>query len=76
LPLTGVIDLDAESERLKREIARIKGEIEKLDHKLSDEKFTGRAPEHVVEENRERLAEASATEKRLNDALKRLEAAT
>jgi valyl-tRNA synthetase len=58
LPLAEIIDLDAESERLKREIARIKGEIEKLDHKLSDEKFTARAPEHVVEENRERLAEA------------------
>jgi valyl-tRNA synthetase len=75
LPLAEIIDLDAESERLKREIARIKGEIEKLDHKLSDEKFTARAPEHVVEENRERLAEASATAKRLNDALKRLQAA-
>ena len=56
LPLADIIDLTAEGERLRREIDRLKGEIEKLDQKLADEKFTARAPEHVVEENRERLA--------------------
>jgi valyl-tRNA synthetase len=75
LPLAGVIDLQAEGERLKREIDRVSGEIEKLGQKLADEKFTARAPEHVVEENRERLEQAAAAQKRLNDALKRLEAA-
>ena len=75
LSLGDVVDLTAESERLKREIAKIKSEIEKLNQKLSDQKFTSRAPEHVVEENRERRELASATAKRLNDALKRLEAA-
>ncbi|NJM33421.1 MAG: valine--tRNA ligase [Rhodomicrobium sp.] len=75
LPLADVVDLAAERERLTREIARVRGEIEKLDQKLSDEKFTLRAPEHVVEENRERRVQASEAEKRLNDALKRLEAA-
>jgi valyl-tRNA synthetase len=75
LPLAGVIDLQAEGERLKREIDRVSGEIEKLGQKLGDEKFTARAPEHVVEENRERLEQAAAAQKRLNDALKRLEAA-
>jgi valyl-tRNA synthetase len=75
LPLAGVIDLAAEGERLKREIDKVKGEIEKLDQKLSDEQFTARAPEHVVEENRERRDQASAAQKRLHDALKRLQAA-
>ena len=75
LPLAEIIDLKAEGERLKREIDRRKGELEKLDQKLSDEKFTSRAPEHVVEENRERRAQASATQQRLHDALRRLEAA-
>ncbi len=76
LPLADIVDLDAEVERLKREIAKVRGEIAKLDQKLADEKFTSRAPEHVVEENRERRAEAIATEKRLNEALKRLRSAT
>ena len=59
LPLADMIDLDAEGERLKREIEKVKSDIEKLDAKLADEKFTSRAPEHVVEENRERRAQAS-----------------
>jgi valyl-tRNA synthetase len=75
LPLAEIIDLKAEGERLKREIDRLRSELEKLDQKLADEKFTSRAPEHVVEENRERWAHASATQKRLHDALRRLEAA-
>lgn len=75
LPLADIVDLNVEGERLRREIAKVRGEIEKLDQKLGDEKFTSRAPEHVVEENRERRAEASAAEKRLNEALKRLQAA-
>jgi valyl-tRNA synthetase len=75
LPLADVVDLAAERERLKREIEKVKSDIEKLDEKLGDEKFTSRAPEHVVEENRERRAQASEAEKRLHEALKRLEAA-
>ena len=75
LPLADVVDLIAEGERLKREIEKVRSDIEKLDAKLGDEKFTSRAPEHVVEENRERRAEASEAQKRLNEALKRLEAA-
>jgi valyl-tRNA synthetase len=63
LPLAEIIDLKAEGERLKREIEKLTSELAKLDQKLSDEKFTGRAPEHVVEENRDRRV------------LKRLEAA-
>jgi valyl-tRNA synthetase len=75
LPLTGVIDVEAESQRLQREISKVRGEIEKLDQKLSDDKFTARAPEHVVEENRERRSQALAAATRLQEALKRLETA-
>jgi valyl-tRNA synthetase len=75
LPLAGVIDVGAESERLKREISKAHSEIEQLDRKLSDEKFTSRAPEHVVEENRERRDQVAAAAVRLQEALKRLEAA-
>jgi valyl-tRNA synthetase len=75
LPIAGVVDLSAETERLRKEIGKIQEEIGKLDRKFADEQFMSRAPEHVVEENRERLQEASATEKRLNAALKRIQAA-
>jgi valyl-tRNA synthetase len=75
LPIADIIDIEAESERLTREIARMRYEIEKLDQKLSDEKFTARAPEHVVEENRERRSQAAAAAAKLQEALKRLQAA-
>ena len=75
LPLAGIIDVDAEQKRLKREIDKIGSEIRQLDAKLSNEKFVSRAPEHVVEEQRERKVEAEAVAAKLEQALKRLEAA-
>ena len=75
LPLAGVIDVAVESKRLKREIDKLGSEIKQLDAKLSNEKFVSRAPEHVVEEQRERKADAEAVAARLQQALKRLEAA-
>ncbi len=74
LPLAGVIDIGAESERLKREIDKIGSEIAQIDAKLANEKFVSRAPEHVVEEQRERKSDAEATAVKLEQALKRLEA--
>jgi valyl-tRNA synthetase len=75
LPLAGIIDIDAEQKRLKREIDKVGSEIRQLDAKLANEKFVSRAPEHVVEEQRERKVEAEATAAKLAQALKRLEAA-
>ena len=75
LPLAGIIDIGAESRRLKREIDKVGSEIKQLDAKLANEKFVARAPEHVVEEQRERKTEAEATAAKLEQALKRLEAA-
>lgn len=73
LLLKGIIDIGAETERLTREIAKMDGEITKLDAKLSNANFVSRAPEHVVAEQRERKADAEATVDRLKDALRRLE---
>jgi len=75
LPLAGVIDIGAESDRLKREIDRLGSDIKAIDAKLANEQFVSRAPGHVVEEQRERKAEAEATAARLDQALKRLETA-
>jgi valyl-tRNA synthetase len=75
LSLAGIIDVDAESKRLRREIDKVGSEIAQLTAKLSNEKFVARAPEHVVEEQRDRKSEAEATATKLEQALKRLEAA-
>jgi valyl-tRNA synthetase len=59
LPLADVIDLAAERARLAKERARVAGEAEKTEAKLGSEVFVSRAPEEIVQENRDRLAAAA-----------------
>ncbi|PKQ01481.1 MAG: valine--tRNA ligase, partial [Alphaproteobacteria bacterium HGW-Alphaproteobacteria-12] len=75
LPLAGVIDLDAETARLRKELGKLADEVKKIDAKLGNAKFLAGAPDHVVEEQRERKADAEATIAKFADALKRLEGA-
>jgi valyl-tRNA synthetase len=75
LPVAEVIDLAAERARLTKEVASLGSETEKLRKKLDNPDFVARAPEEVVEENRERLAEAEAAKSRLEAALRRLSGA-
>jgi len=72
LPLADVIDIDKEKERLGRELDKARGEIDKLDKKLSNQEFLAKAPEHVVEEQHERKRDAESTEIRLAAAWARL----
>src|SRR5579883_685995 len=72
LPLQGIIDLDAEKARLTKEIAKLSGEAQKIEAKLNNADFVARAPEEIVEENRERLAEALSRVEKLGVARARL----
>ncbi len=76
LPLDGIVDFAAEVVRLGKEIARLDGEAQKIRAKLANAQFIERAPEEVVEEQRERLADAETTSAKLSAALERLKAAT
>jgi valyl-tRNA synthetase len=72
LPLADVIDIDAERTRLAKERDKTAGEARKIAQKLDNADFVRRAPEEVVEENRERLATAQADIARLEAALQRI----
>ncbi len=74
LPLGEVVDLAQERARLTREIARQDGEIGKITKKLGNEQFIAKAKPEVVEEQRERLAEAEQARDKLRAALARLAA--
>jgi valyl-tRNA synthetase len=73
LPLAGVIDLTAERARLDKEQLKATSEIEKIEAKLSNEEFLKRAPEEVVEEQRERLEELNNRKNQLQEAMARLQ---
>ena len=72
LDLTGHIDKTKELARLKKDAAKQDGEIAKIDAKLANADFVARAPEEVIEEQKERREAAAAIRDRLNEAIARL----
>ena len=72
LPLADVIDVAGEKDRLARELGKLEGEIAKIDKKLGNQDFIAKAPEHVIEEQRERRAEAEGVRTKLATALERI----
>jgi valyl-tRNA synthetase len=72
LPLGDIIDLAAERVRITKELGKIDQDIAKIDAKLGNADFIKRAPEEVIEEQRERREAASERRTKLLDALERL----
>jgi valyl-tRNA synthetase len=75
LSVAALIDLAAEKVRLKKEIARLEGDITGVDKKLANAQFVAKAPPEVVEEQHERRAAAEAARIKMSDALKQLDEA-
>ncbi len=66
------IDVAAEKERLKKEIEKLEKQISIAQGKLSNEGFVARAPAAVVEQEKQRVAEFSATLEKLKPQLAKL----
>ena len=73
LPLTGILDFEAERARLNKEITAGEKEAAKISGKLNNQGFLAKAPEAVIEENRRRLAEEEGRITALKAALARLD---
>ena len=71
----GIIDLAAERARLAKEMAKCDADIARVDQKLGNADFLKRAPEEVVEGEREKRDEAQARKAKLAEALERLQGA-
>ena len=72
LPLADVIDIDREQASLRKEIAALDKDHDKLDKKLSNEQFLAKAPLEVVEENKQRREALLEKRAKLQAALERL----
>ena len=57
IPMAGLVDKEAELDRLAKELAKLEAEMEKINARLSNESFVARAPEAVVAKERDRMAE-------------------
>jgi len=75
MPLKGVVDLAAERARLEKELKKVADDIDRVDKKLENADFMARAPEEVVDEQREKRAEAESRRAKIHEALERLKGA-
>ena len=66
------VDVEAEKARLGKEVARLEGEIAKTQVKLSNEVFVSRAPPAIIEQEKKRMADFSATLSKIKGQLSRL----
>lgn len=66
------IDAAAERERIEKEMDYMKGFINSIQKKLSNERFVNNAPEAVVNKERQKLADGEAKLKSLEESLTRL----
>lgn len=54
IPLQDLVDFDEEIKRLEKEQARLQSEVERVEKKLANKGFVNKAPEKVVQEEREK----------------------
>ncbi len=72
VPLAGMIDLDVERERLRKAIAQNEGFLKGVQGKLRNQQFVAKAPEEVVERERQKERDATAELQRLRANLEDL----
>ncbi|EJL9345209.1 valine--tRNA ligase [Staphylococcus pseudintermedius] len=54
LPIEGLIDMDKELERLEKDLQKWQKELDRVNKKLSNENFVNKAPEHVINKEKEK----------------------
>ena len=74
IPLEGVIDIDAERDRLDKQLLKANKDVTALERRLSNPKYVNRAPAHVVQESRDKLEQARVHLEKLRAARKNLDA--
>jgi valyl-tRNA synthetase len=73
LQIADFVDIAEARKRLDKELGQIEKDITSTEKKLANENFVARAPEEIVEENRQRLVDWAARREKLAAARKGLE---
>ena len=74
LPLSELVDIAAELERIRKEIEKAQNGLRGVEQKLSNEKFVSRAPEAVVNAEREKAAKYKELIAKLEESAKAMQA--
>jgi valyl-tRNA synthetase len=67
------LDMDAERDRLNKELGKVKAELEKIEKKLNNPQFLEKAPAEVVSKNRDIMQQLSSQKDKLTENLERLD---
>ncbi len=76
LPVEGLIDIEKETQRVKKEIAKVAKDLDQTEKKLSNSNFLDRAPEDVISKEKEKLEEFTTQKEKLEEVLSKLEEAS
>lgn len=72
IPLAGLIDKDAELDRLNKNLEKLDKEILRINQKLSNQNFIAKAPEEVITKEKQKLEELQLSFAKLNEQKERL----
>ncbi len=70
MPLAELVDLQKERERIEKELKKARDDLQRTEAKLSNESFVSKAPEAVVNAERERVEKTKALIENLTESLK------
>jgi len=73
VPLEGLIDLDKERKRIKKEIDRLEGFLKSIKGKLNNDGFVNNAPENVVQKERDKKEDTETNLEKLREILEELD---
>ncbi|MDH5360918.1 MAG: valine--tRNA ligase [Gammaproteobacteria bacterium] len=74
VPMAGLIDKDAELARLGKEIEKLEKETQRISGKLNNDKFVSKAPEEVVQKEKDKLAEMETAMSQLKEQQEKIKA--
>ena len=72
VPMAGLIDVQAETARLNKEVDRITKDIQRVEGKLNNPKFVDKAPAEVVQKEKDKLADMQSALSKLAEQVKKI----